>query len=212
MDDNNADYQVVENIAARTLANTFKDRTVTGTAYVIFDDHTDSDLAVRIYVVVTSCSTVSGSTTPTTPDAVQAEKVTLPTGSAAAQKLVISTLDNGTYLPDAFDFAQLGGGFSFNQGDLMIFKFDGPDDFSAGQAATLTVKKSDGTIVGIATKTVATDQDLYIVEIVAGDETGWENTDIDSAFDMHDEVLDSGSYTWSVSYRGVTTSGSFTVG
>ena len=60
MDDNNADYQVVENIAARTLANTFKDRTVSGTAYVIYDDHNDSDLATRIYVVVTACSTVNG--------------------------------------------------------------------------------------------------------------------------------------------------------
>ena len=213
MNDNNADYQVEQNIAAKTLANTFKDRTVVGNAYVIYDDKNDNDLAVRIYVVVTSCSTVNGgTTTPTDPDTVQAEKVTLPAGSDTAQKLVISTLKSGTYLPNVFDFAQLGGSFTFEQGDLMIFKFDGPADFSANQQATLTVKKSDGTIVGVAQKTVVTDQDLYIVEIVAGDQTGWENTDIDSAFDMHDEVLASGDYDWSVSYRGVTTSGSFTVG
>ncbi len=64
MNDNNADYQVEQNIAAKTLANTFKDRTVVGNAYVIYDDKNDNDLAVRIYVVVTSCSTVNG----TTPD------------------------------------------------------------------------------------------------------------------------------------------------
>ena len=60
MNDNNADYQVEQNIAAKTLANTFKDRTVTGNAYVIYDDKNDSDLAARIYVVVTECSTVNG--------------------------------------------------------------------------------------------------------------------------------------------------------
>ena len=60
MNDNNADYQVEQNIAAKTLANTFKDRTVTGTAYVIYDDKNDSDLAARIYVVVNECSSVNG--------------------------------------------------------------------------------------------------------------------------------------------------------
>ena len=61
MNDNNADYEVVESIAARSLANLFKDRTVTGTAYVIYDDKNDSDLAARVYVVVTACSKVDGS-------------------------------------------------------------------------------------------------------------------------------------------------------
>ena len=48
MNDNNADYEVVESIAARSLANLFKDRTVTGTAYVIYDDKNDSDLEMCI--------------------------------------------------------------------------------------------------------------------------------------------------------------------
>ena len=62
MNDNNADYQVEQNIAAKTLANTFKDRNLTGTAYVIYDDKNDSDLAARIYVVVTACTKVDGTT------------------------------------------------------------------------------------------------------------------------------------------------------
>ena len=33
---------------------------MTGNAYVIYDDKNDSDLAARIYVVVTECSTVNG--------------------------------------------------------------------------------------------------------------------------------------------------------
>ena len=61
MNDNNADYQVEQNIAAKTLANTFKDRTVVGNAYIIYDDKNDNDLAVRIYVVVTACSKADGS-------------------------------------------------------------------------------------------------------------------------------------------------------
>ena len=67
MDDNNADYQVVEGIAARTLANTFKDRNVAGTAYAIYDDQGKSDLLSKVYVVVTACSAVDG-TTVTPPD------------------------------------------------------------------------------------------------------------------------------------------------
>ena len=56
MDDNNADYQVESGIAARTLANLFKDRTVDGDAYIVYNDKNDSDLATKIYVVVNECS------------------------------------------------------------------------------------------------------------------------------------------------------------
>ena len=67
MSDNNADYEVIQGIAARTLANTFKDRTVDGAAYIVYNDKNDSDLADKIYVVVKECSKL-GTTGPQNPD------------------------------------------------------------------------------------------------------------------------------------------------
>ena len=62
MSDNNADYEIIQGIAARTLANTFKDRTVDGTAYIVYNDKNDSDLADKIYVVVNECSKIGEAT------------------------------------------------------------------------------------------------------------------------------------------------------
>ncbi len=86
MDDNNADYQVESGIAARTLANLFKDRTVDGDAYIVYDDKNDSDLANKIYVVINECSKLGDTSDPTDPE----------TGLPSTSDLPVSVTGSGS--------------------------------------------------------------------------------------------------------------------
>ena len=119
MTNNNADYELMLGITSRGLANKFKNYTVTGRYYVIYDDKNGSDLITDLYVVVTAAN-YHGLETPTlaneavavsgTPTALNAG-VTPATGHSVAYQWqsfdgttwvsASGTSTNATYTPDA---------------------------------------------------------------------------------------------------------------